>query len=84
MQTETIIQSITVGQNLQRTYTVGDEVNGREVNEIKAVGSEFEDHVHSEFWVLDEDNELITCIENMPVVVEYKTIATDGPAPIGD
>ncbi|MDQ0114322.1 hypothetical protein [Paenibacillus harenae] len=77
MQNQTIIQSITVGQNLQRTYTVGDEIDGRVVIEIKDTGTEFDGSIHSQYWLMDEDGHLIANIENMPVIVDFKMIAVD-------
>lgn len=77
--TARIIHAIAVGQNLQVTYVLGEEIGERVVIEIKDNGQEFEDGVFSQYLVLDEDGQLIASIENMPVLVEYKTIAVDGP-----
>jgi hypothetical protein len=75
----TVIQSITVGQNLQRTYTLGEEVNGRVVIEIKDVSVEWENGIDFKYQVKDEDGYNIASIENMPVIVEHMTIVVDGP-----
>ncbi|MUG45486.1 hypothetical protein [Paenibacillus woosongensis] len=69
-----IIQRLTVVSNPTRVFEVGTEIDGREVIEIKQVGHEH-DSVHSEFFVLDEEGNLISSIENCPVVVDWKTIA---------
>lgn len=66
-----IIQRLTVVNNPTRIFEVGTEIDGREVIEIKQVGSED----FSEFWVVDEDENLISSIENAPVIVDYKEIA---------
>ncbi|OMF35241.1 hypothetical protein BK133_11050 [Paenibacillus sp. FSL H8-0548] len=73
MQRETVIQSITVGQNQQQTYTVGDEVDERVVNRIE----KYVCRHGSEYHILDEDGEAIVHVEYMPVVVTYKTIVVD-------
>lgn len=70
-----VIQKLMVVCNPPRIYEVGTELNGREVIEIKQIGYEFETGVHSEFHVLDEDNQLIVSVENCPVIVEWQTIA---------
>ncbi|MFD1953773.1 hypothetical protein ACFSL6_17505 [Paenibacillus thailandensis] len=72
-----VIQSITVGQNLQRKYTIGDVVNGAELNEIKNMSTVSESRVFSEYWLLDEDGNILSSVENMPVVIDYQTIAVD-------
>lgn len=76
-----IIQRLTVVSNPTRVFEVGTEIDGREVIEIKQVGDEYPDRVHSEFYVLDENGQLIASIENAPVIVDWKTIAEDGPVP---
>lgn len=68
-----VIQKLTVVSNPTREFEVGTEVNKREVIEIKQVG----DENISEFWVVDENNELIVSIENCPVIVEWQEIAVD-------
>ncbi|MNJ60633.1 hypothetical protein D3C77_563800 [compost metagenome] len=65
-----IIQRITVVSNPTRVFEVGTEIDGREVIEIKQVGSED----FSEFWILDENETLISSVENAPVIVDYKVI----------
>lgn len=72
---ENIIHRITVISNPTRIFEVGTELDGQEIIEMKQVGQEFEDRIHSEYHVLNEDGELIACIENAPVLVEYKQIA---------
>lgn len=73
-----LIKSLTViSQSRTMRYVVGEEVNGRVIIEIQSVGCEYEDRMHSEYYVLDEDGELIATIENCPVVVEYIWIAPD-------
>lgn len=72
-----IIQRLTVVSNPTRVFEVGTELNGREVIEIKQVGYEHDDGVFSEFQVLDENGELISSIENCPVIVDWVTIAVD-------
>lgn len=77
-----VIQSVTVLSTPNRTYTVGEEAaDGRAIIEIKQVGFETPTEVHSEYWVLDEDSELIVSIENCPVIAEYKQIAIDDEDP---
>ncbi|MEK4237541.1 hypothetical protein [Paenibacillus sp. FSL H7-0714] len=70
-----IIQKLTVVSNPTRVFEVGTEIDSSEVIEIKQVGSEYEDHVHSEYVVLDEDGHMIASVENAPVIVDYKEIA---------
>ncbi|ASA21995.1 hypothetical protein [Paenibacillus donghaensis] len=70
-----VIQSITVASLPAFIFTVGGEHNDKAIIEIKQVGEEYPNHVHSEFWVLDEDGQLIVSIENAPVIVEYRQIA---------
>ncbi|WP_433943401.1 hypothetical protein [Paenibacillus sp. SN-8-1] len=66
-----VIQKLTVVSNPTRMFEVGNEVNGREVIEIKQVGtSDF-----SEFWVIDQNEKVIASIENCPVIVEWQQIA---------
>ncbi|GGH17017.1 hypothetical protein [Paenibacillus segetis] len=72
-----VIQKLTIVGNQTRVFEVGTELNGRVVIEIKQVGTEFEECVHSEFHVLDEDGELIASIENAPVIVDWQVIAVD-------
>ncbi|OME11383.1 hypothetical protein, partial [Paenibacillus odorifer] len=60
--------------NPTRVFEVGTEIDSSEVIEIKQVGSEYEDHVHSEYVVLDEDGHMIASVENAPVIVEYRQI----------
>ncbi|MEI4920577.1 hypothetical protein Q8G81_34000, partial [Klebsiella pneumoniae] len=68
-------QKLMVVCSTPRFYEVGTELNGRDVIEIKNMSDEYEDHIHSEYWVLDENGELIASIENCPVIVEWQTIA---------
>ncbi|MNO54196.1 hypothetical protein D3C76_446610 [compost metagenome] len=70
-----IIQKLTVVSNPTRVFEVGTEIDSHEVIEIKQVGSEYEDHVHSEYVVMDEDGYMIASVENAPVIVDYKQIA---------
>ncbi|OWA36744.1 hypothetical protein B9G55_01295 [Saccharibacillus sp. O16] len=72
-----IIKRLTVVSNPTRIFEVGTEIDGREVIEIRWVGSEYEDHVHSEFQVLDEDGCKIATIENAPVILDYQRIVVD-------
>lgn len=76
MQKETIIQSITVGQNLQQTYVVGDVIDFREVIEIR----KYADSHGCEYHVLDEEENAIVIVSYLPALEEYKKIAIDGPA----
>lgn len=69
-----VIQKLTVVSNPTRIFEVGTEVDGREVIEIRQVGTNFEESVHSEFHVEDENGDLISSIENAPVIVDWKTI----------
>ncbi|MEC0131495.1 hypothetical protein [Paenibacillus odorifer] len=69
-----IIQSITVASVPAFIFNVGGEHNERVIIEIKQVGEKYPDHLHSEYWVLDEDDQLIVSIENAPVIVEYRQI----------
>nr|WP_260866409.1 hypothetical protein [Paenibacillus xylanexedens] len=66
-----IIHRLTVVSNPTRVFEVGTEIEGREVIEIKQVGEELQ----SEFYVLDEDGNLIASVENAPVIVDYRQIA---------
>lgn len=70
-----VIQRLTVVSNPTRIFEVGTELDGKEIIEIKQAGYEFENSVHSEYHVLDEDGELITSVENAPVILDWKTIA---------
>lgn len=70
-----VIQKLTVVSNPTRVFEVGTEIDGREVIEIKQVGAEYENSIHSEFLVSDENGDLIASIENCPVIVDWKTIA---------
>jgi hypothetical protein len=70
-----VIQKLTVVSNPTRVFEVGTEIDSHEVIEIKQVGSEYKDHVHSEYVVLDEDGHMIASVENAPVIVDYKQIA---------
>ncbi len=72
-----IIKRLTIISNPTRVFEVGTELDGREVIEIRQVGSEYEDHVHSEYVVLDEDGGMIAVVENAPVIVDYQRIAVD-------
>ncbi|ETT45751.1 hypothetical protein C162_20496 [Paenibacillus sp. FSL R7-269] len=69
-----VIQKLTVVSNPTRIFEVGTEVEGREVIEIRQVGMNFEDHVHSEFIIEDENGELIASVENAPVIIDWKSI----------
>ncbi|MBO2942775.1 hypothetical protein JJQ72_02090 [Paenibacillus sp. F411] len=66
-----VIQKLTVVSNPTRFFEVGTEVNNREIIEIKQVG---DDNI-SEFWVIDENEQIIASIENCPVIVEWQNIA---------
>ncbi|MBO2943615.1 hypothetical protein JJQ72_06435 [Paenibacillus sp. F411] len=66
-----VIQKLTVVSNPTRVFEVGTEVNRREVIEIKQVG---DDNI-SEFWVVDENAQVIVSIENCPVIVEWQEVA---------
>lgn len=68
-----VIQKLTVVSNPTRIFEVGTEVNGREVIEIKQVG---DDNI-SEFWVVDENENIIVSIENCPVIVEWQEVVED-------
>ena len=72
---EVIHKLVTVVGNHIREFEVGSVVNDREVIEIKNVSSEFEDSIHSEFHVLDENGDLIFVAENTPVHLDFVTIA---------
>lgn len=72
-----IIKRLTIISNPTRIFEVGSELDGREVIEIRQVGSEFETGIHSEYEVLDEEGELIAVVENAPVIVDYQRIAVD-------
>nr|WP_302057315.1 hypothetical protein [Paenibacillus sp. Lou8.1] len=65
---------MTVVSNPTRVFEVGTELDGREVIEIKQVGTAFENSIHSEFTIHDENGDLIASIENAPVIVEYRQI----------
>ncbi|MEK4732830.1 hypothetical protein [Paenibacillus sp. FSL L8-0641] len=70
-----IIHKLTVVSNPTRVFEVGTELDDREVIEIRPVGKEFENSIHSEFTIHDENGDLIASIENAPVIVEYRQIA---------
>ncbi|MDO7908465.1 hypothetical protein Q5741_18860 [Paenibacillus sp. JX-17] len=70
-----LIHRITVISNPTRIFEVGTELDGQEIIEIKQAGAEYEDRIHSEYHVLNEEGCLIACIENAPVLIEYKQIA---------
>jgi len=72
-----IIKRLTVISDPTRTFEVGTEIDGREVIEILRFGSDFENSVHLEYQVFDEDGKLIALIENAPVIVDYQRIAVD-------
>ncbi|MDT3426111.1 hypothetical protein J2Z22_001631 [Paenibacillus forsythiae] len=76
-----VIQKLTVLSNPNRFFEVGTEIDGHEVIAIRQVGSESESHVHSEYFVEDENGDLITSIENAPVIVDWKTIAEHDDPP---
>ncbi|MEK4106907.1 hypothetical protein NST28_22675 [Paenibacillus sp. FSL R10-2791] len=69
-----VIQRLTVVSNPTRIFEVGTEHDGREVIEIRQVGVTYEDHIHSEYQVQDENGDLITSVENAPVIVDWRTI----------
>lgn len=74
-----VIQSVIVLTSQDtRTYEVGGEVRGQAIIEIKNMSVEYEDHIHSEYHVFGEDEELIATVENCPVIVEWQKIAVDG------
>jgi len=70
-----VIHRLTVVSNPTRVFEVGTEIDGREVIEIKQVGYEFENGIHSEYLVYDENGDIIASIENCPVIVDWRTIA---------
>ncbi|KOP64393.1 hypothetical protein AMS62_03320 [Bacillus sp. FJAT-18019] len=70
-----VIQKLTVVSNPTRVFEVGTEIEGREVIEIVQVGAEFENSIHSEYLIRDEDGDLIASVENCPVIVDWKTLA---------
>ncbi|NJJ37865.1 hypothetical protein [Paenibacillus apii] len=76
-----IIQRLTVLSKPNRIYEVGSEIDGHEVISIKQVGQEFESSVHSEFLIEDENGDLITSVENAPVIVDWKQIAEHDDSP---
>ncbi|CAM3364892.1 hypothetical protein PALU110988_18750 [Paenibacillus lupini] len=71
-----VIQSVTVYKGAtEKTYSVGEEVNGAVVIEIvdkKTIGT-------IEFDLLDEDGQVILKLEKLPCLVEWMKIAVDGP-----
>lgn len=69
-----IIQRLTVVGNPTRIFEVGTEVDGREVIEIRQVGTNYEDYVHSKFHIEDENGDLIASVENAPVIVDWRNI----------
>lgn len=69
-----IIQKLTVVGNPTRIFEVGTEVDGKEVIEIRQAGTNYEDHVHSEYHVEDENGDLIASVENAPVIVDWRSI----------
>lgn len=78
-----IIRKLTVISNPTRIFEVGTEMDGREVIEIRQVGVNYEDNVHSEFHVEDENGELIASVENAPVIIDWQSIVEhDVPVPL--
>ncbi|MBY9081049.1 hypothetical protein KIH86_23125 [Paenibacillus sp. HN-1] len=76
-----IIQKLTVLCTPNRIFEVGTEVDGREIIAIKQVRQNFENSVHSEFLIEDENGDLIGSVENAPVIVDWKTISEHGDPP---
>lgn len=73
-----VIRKLTVITNPVMVFEVGEvHINGKEIIEIKQIGSTYEDHVHSEYVISDEDGEMIASVENAPVIVEYLQISED-------
>ncbi len=72
-----IIKRLTVVSNPTRIFEVGTVIDGREVIEIRQIGSEFENSVHSEYVVLDENGCPIASVENAPVILDYQRIVVD-------
>lgn len=75
MQTETIIQSVVLLIEEGYVVEIGEETCGRIVIDIVRDGDTF--------TAYDENDEPICSIENTrntPIMVEYQTIAVDGPA----
>lgn len=69
-----IIRKLTVVSNPTRIFEVGTEVDGHEVIAIRQVGTNYENYVHSEFHVEDENGDLITSVENAPVIIDWQSI----------
>lgn len=76
-----IIHRLTVLSKVERVYEVGTEIDGREVISIKQIGQEYDNSTHSEYLVEDENGDLISSIENAPVIVDWKSIAVHDDPP---
>jgi len=55
-----------------RTFEVGNVINGLTVAKISNNGAEYDNHIHSEYHVLDANGDLISVIENASVIVDWQ------------
>lgn len=72
-----VIKRITLPA-IGKTFEVGEEYEGQVIIEIKYASIEYDDHIHSEYHVLDEDGNLIAVIENCAVLVEFQKVNEGG------
>jgi hypothetical protein len=56
-------------------YTVGNQVNGLTIAEIKNMSLEYEDSRHGIYDCRDADGKLVATIDNCPVIVEYMEVS---------
>lgn len=55
-------------------YSVGSQINGLKIAEIKDMSLEFDDSRHGIYDCRDADRKLVATIDNCPVVVEYMEV----------
>jgi hypothetical protein len=54
-------------------YSVGQEINGRTIDQVVDRGIEYPDAMHFMYHALDASGNTIASIENCPTIVEYST-----------
>lgn len=69
-----IALTVVLGSGITKSYVTkeNERTSGMLVEKILSVGSEFENGIHSEFHMLDENGNSLYHIENCPVIVEYE------------
>ena len=55
-------------------YSVGCQVSGLTISEIKDMSLEFDDSRHGIYDCRDADGQLVATIDNCPVIVEYMEV----------